>query len=287
VAEGFRAGIRLRRIARQLKRWRADSGMKAADVAARLRWSATKLSKVENAAQPIAPVDVLGLALVYNIAEIERDILFEATIDAQANQWWQDYDEHELLISAQDALELEEEATLERTFKIDLIPGLLQTQGYMTALARADRPLISPETVDRRTEVRVTRQAVLTADPPLEVAAVISEAALHVQVGGRKIMRSQLERLVELAAAPNITLQVLPQEAGAYSTMGSAFDILSFAEEHYDDVVYLENLRYGLLMEESGPVEEYKLNFAGLQDQALDPTRSVERITKVISRLKH
>lgn len=287
MAEVFRAGIRLRRIARQLKRWRADSGMKAADVAAQLKWSPTKMSKIENAAQPIYPVDVLALALVYKIAEPERDALFTATSAAQANEWWQEYSEEELVTAAHDFLELEGEATLAKTFKIDLVPGLLQTQDYAAGLARADLPKASEETVERRAEIRATRQTRLTADPPLRVEAVFSEAALHILVGGRKTMLAQLERLVELANEPNIAVQVIPFEAGAYPAIGSAFDVLSFAEEHYDDVAYIENLRYGLLLEEPASVEAYRLNFAGLQDVALDRTRSVDKITEVIGRLKH
>ncbi|TDP94032.1 helix-turn-helix domain-containing protein [Labedaea rhizosphaerae] len=282
MAEVFRASMRLRRIARQLKRWRTASGMKASDVAAQLGWSAAKLSKYENAAQPILPVEVLALGLTYHVPEDERNRLFNATAAAQEKGWWQDYTEAELVESAHDYLELETEAAVERTFKIDLIPGLLQTEAYAAALARADVPAVDEETIQGRAQIRVARQALLSGDDSLRVEAIISEAAMRCVVGGVETHRQQIERLLEFAEQDNITIQVASFEQGAHSVMGSPFDILSFNEDHLDDVVYIENVRFGRLLEDPASVETYNMNFAGLRQFALDPEQSVALIRGLI-----
>lgn len=277
MAEGFRAGVRLRRIGRNLRLWREEAGLRGTDAAARLKWSPSKISKMEHAAQAIMPVDVLALGLIYEIDADERDRLFEDAQRAMQDGWWQEYTEDELIEITRDYLELESEAALLRTFKTDLIPGLLQTPDYTAALARAALPKADEETVRRRIEVRMIRQKLLIeCENPLRVEAVIGEAALRTAA-----TREQLERLVEFANWPNITVQVIPFEAGAYPGMGSPFNLLGFTEEHYEDVAYVENLRYGLLLEEPATVQSYRLCFTELRDIALDPDESIAMIAKV------
>ena len=256
--------------------------MRGTDAAARLKWSPSKISKMEHAAQAIMPVDVLALGLIYQVDPEERDRLFEDAQRATQEGWWQEYAEDELIEITRDYLELESEATLLRTFKTDLIPGLLQTPNYATALSTTALPKLDEETARRRIEVRMTRQQrLLEGENPLRIEAVIGEAVLRTAVGGPTTMREQLDALVEFAKWPNITIQVIPFEAGAYPAMGSPFDLLGFAEEHYDDVAYVENLRYGLLLEEPATVQSYRLYFTELCDIALDPDESVAMIAKV------
>lgn len=281
VAESFRAGVRLRRIGRHLRHWREQAGLRGTDAAARLKWSPSKISKMEHAAQAIMPVDVLALGLIYQVDPEDRDRLFEDAQRATQEGWWQEYAEDELIEITRDYLELESEATLLRTFKTDLIPGLLQTPKYAAALAQAALPKADEEIIRRRIEVRMTRQQrLLEGENPLRIEAVIGEAALRTAVGGPATTREQLDGLVEFAKWPNITIQVIPFEAGANPAMGSPFNLLGFAEEHYDDVAYVENLGYGLLLEESATVQSYKLHFTGQREVALDQDASIAMIAK-------
>ncbi|HWC84883.1 MAG TPA: helix-turn-helix transcriptional regulator [Pseudonocardiaceae bacterium] len=282
MPDGFRAGIKLRRIARRIRGWRDAAGMKANETATRLHWSASKISKMENAAQPITPVDVLALGLIYGVEENERNRLFEEAQRAQSGGWWQEYAEDELIAITRDYLELEAEAAVLRTFKGDLIPGLLQTADYAAALARAALPAANEEIVRRRAEVRMTRQALLRGEHPLRVEAVLGEAALRMSVGGAKTMQAQLTRLVDLAREPNVAVRVIPFAVGAYPAICSPFVLLGFAEEHYEDVVYLENVDYGVLLEEPAVVETYRVNFAGVQEVALTPEESIAVIAGIL-----
>ncbi|SNR80775.1 Helix-turn-helix domain-containing protein [Haloechinothrix alba] len=283
MAEDFRPGVRVRRVARELRRWREQLNLTATEAAKLARWSPSKLSKVENAQQPIPGVDVLALAIVYEVDEAERDRLFRAALTASDPGWWQDYDEDALVSAAQDFVELESEATLLRTFKPDLVPGLLQTERYAMELARASLPRPSEETVRHRAEARTARQARISGENPLHVDAVIGEAALRQLVGGPTVMRAQLETLLERAAWPTITVRVLPLGIGAYPAMGSSFEMLSFAEEHYADVVYVENLLNGTYLEQPDEVEAYTQHFEGVRDCALGPEASAGRIREIIT----
>ncbi|GDY30067.1 transcriptional regulator [Gandjariella thermophila] len=285
MVEEFRAGVRVRRIARRARRWREAAQMKGVDAASRLHWSPAKLSKIEHGALPVAPVDVLALALIYDVPEDERNAFFRAAQTAQQRGWWQDFGRDEVLDVAQDYIELESEAELLRTFSIDLVPGLLQTHDYTAALSRRALPRASDEIDQRRAEARTARQERLSGDDPLRVEAIMTEAALRLVIGGPEVMRAQLETLLRFARLPNVRLQVLPFAVGAYPSIGSPFSVLSFAEEHFDDVVYVENLTHGVFVEDSASVQTYTMNFAGLQKMALSPTRSAKVIAEVAGAL--
>jgi transcriptional regulator with XRE-family HTH domain len=276
----------MRRVGRELRRWRERIGLTNAEACKRARWAASKLSKIENSQQPIQGVEVLALGIVYEIDEDERNRLFNACLTANDKGWWHEYDENILVPAVQDFVELESEANELCTFKADLIPGLLQTERYAAALASATVPPALPEVIEQRAAIRAARQARLTGVDPLSVDAVIWEAALRQLVGGPKVMGGQLDHLAKLATQPNVRIQVLPLGSGAFPAMGSTFSVLSFREEHYDDVVYMENLTQGLYVEDPTDVEVYTAYFAALREAALDPDRSIELISEIADDLK-
>ena len=117
-----------------------------------------------------------------------------------------------------------------RAYEQQVVPGLLQTEEYAKAMIRAARPDITDDEVDRRVRVRLGRQSLLTQDDPIDLWVVLDEAVVSRPVGGDAVMRAQLERLVEAADLPNVTLQVLPFEAGAHAGMDGTFAILDFPE---------------------------------------------------------
>lgn len=285
MSDEFKAGVRLRRVGRELRKWRERTGLKNADAANRLKWSTSKVSKIENAAQPIQGVDVIAMALVYDVPEQERNQLFQAVLTAQDPGWWQDYDKDILFEAAQDFMELESEAVTERTFMSDLVPGVLQTEDYAVALARAAEPQVPEDVARRRAEVRSVRQTRLAIETPLNVEAVVWEPALRQRVGGAQVMRAQINRLVDWAERPNIRFQVLPMGTGAYPAMGCSFTMLSFVEDHFGDVVYLDNLTHSGYLEASQDVAAYTMNFAALQEAALGSTESVALMTEIAASL--
>jgi hypothetical protein len=140
--------------------------------------------------------------------------------------------------------------------------------------------------VRRRTAVKLHRQQMLTRPAPPRFEAVLAEGALRTVVGGPEVMKAQLKKLIEHAEKPNITVQVIPFDGGAYPGMSSPFTVLGFEEDHYGNVAYVENLYYGLLFEETATVRTYSLYFSSLQDTALDPEESVAMIAKIAKTIR-
>jgi hypothetical protein len=123
--------------------------------------------------------------------------------------------------------------------------------------------------------VRVTRQRLLSrANPPL-LWAVIDEAALRRPIGGRDVLRGQLEHLLDTTKLPNVRLQVVPFDVGGHAAAGGAFSILRFPDEDLQDVVYVEQLNSALYLDKREDVEQYLAAMEALCITALTPARTV------------
>ena len=205
--------------------------------------------------------------------ERERRPVINPFLAGRRRGWWNTVAGDALVDDALVYVELEDEATKVRTFKIDLVDGLLQTPEYAAAVIRANRPDGPEALVRSQVEVRVRRQARLHDADPIHVEAILTEGALRIQVGGRETMRRQLDHLLRVAELPNVDLRVVPA-TGAYPAMGTPFYLLSFTG--YPDVGYVELFDKGVYLEEPGDVELYATRFAGLRAVAWDPERSRE-----------
>ena len=159
----------------------------------------------------------------------------------------------------------------------------MQTEEYAEAVIRAAPARASADEVERQLAARTTRQALLTAASPLYVWAVLDEAVLRRRVGGPVTMRAQLHRLLEIAALPNVTLQVLPFDAGAHASMGTSFELLQFPEQGDTAIIYIEDLTSSQYLETPADLERYTLIFDHLRASAFAPERSAEFITQVAS----
>ncbi|HWE89653.1 MAG TPA: helix-turn-helix transcriptional regulator, partial [Pseudonocardiaceae bacterium] len=278
--------VRIRRISRVLRGWREATGLKSGEIAKKAGWSSAKQSRLETAGQPITPADVVTLALVYGISEDERTKMFEATLTAQEKSWWEEVAKGALVDDVLDYVELESEAHELKTFRIDLVHGLFQTEDYTAAVLGADVPTPGEDIVRERVQARVARQSRLVGDDPIQVDAVIAEGALRMVVGGPAVMRAQLNHLLELGALPHIQLRVLPAKAGAHCALGTGFSLLSFEGEN-SDVGYIEVLTKGVYLEEPAELEPYRLAFATLWDNALAEDESAAMISSIARGMKH
>lgn len=162
------------------------------------------------------------------------------------------------------------------------MPGLLQTADYIDAVVRAWTPEELDESiVEERRRVRQQRQARLDdSRTPLKLHALIHEGALHIPVGGEKVMAAQIDHLMERAQQKNVTVQVIPNGAGAYAGMGTAYTLLTF-DGNESAAVYLENLGTGLYIEDSPETPLYAANFASLRKVALAPKPSMEFLSRI------
>jgi len=285
MTEDFRATAVERAIGRHLEAWRRSRDYSLVELGRLIGCSTAKLSMMENTLRPSAPGDVVAIGMACKIPDLERNEVFEKATWARRKRVISSVDPDVLFDAARDYVELEFEATLVRTFRIDLIPGLFQTADYIPASARADDPLRAEVIAVQQTQMRAARQERLTGKNPLRIEAVLTEAVIRQMVGGSKVMKDQLLYLLKLGQLPNVTIQVIPFEAGAYPAPGSPFNVLSFAHELHDDVVYIESVAQGRYVERLEERERYTLRFDSLQKIALNPAASLELIAAVAGSL--
>ncbi|MEV0681338.1 helix-turn-helix transcriptional regulator [Actinosynnema sp. NPDC050436] len=271
-------GVRRRVLASALTRLREDAGLGFDDVIKELGYSKSKISRIESAATGVSIVDTRALAELYRADAEEREWLLKLASVAKKRGWWHVYGDV-LFDWFSEYVVLESEAVAVDTFEIDLIPGLFQTPEYARQIVRAFDPHAADAVVDKRVELRQARQGRLEGGL-LRVWAILDEAALRRVVGGVEVHKAQLRHLLQLAALPSVTLQVLPFAKGAHIAMGSAFAQLMFAD--FPSVVYIENLSGGLYLDDDAENEWYSLAMDHLRAAALNPEDSVSLVERVL-----
>ena len=165
------------------------------------------------------------------------------------------------------------------------MPGLLQTTDYAREIFRNGPRELERDEVERRVEVRLARQQILSRNDRPRLWAVIDEAVIHRVVGGPDVMRGQLRHLVESAKQGKTTIQVVPYRAGAHAGTIGAFVILDFPEPTDPAVVYVETLAGDIYLEQRSDVDRYTLAFDRLRAASLHPDDSVQLIEQVASSL--
>jgi Domain of unknown function (DUF5753) len=214
---------------------------------------------------------------IYGVVGAEADELVQISREARQKGWWHPYST--VLTGAY--VGLEAAANSVRAYEQQVVPGLLQNEDYAKAMIRAARPDISADEVERRVRVRLGRQSLLTQEDPIVLWVVLDEAVVSRPVGGDAVMRAQIQRLVEAAALPNVTLQVLPFEAGAHAGMDGTFAILDFPETSDPAVVFAENATGGLFLEKTDELRKYTFIFDHIRAAALGPEESVALLAKL------
>lgn len=269
--------IRRRRLGAELRRLREGAGVTIDGVAERLECSASKISRIETGHTTATPRDVRDMLGIYGVVGAECEELVQIAREARQKGWWHPYST--VLTGAY--VGLEAAAGSVRAYEQQVVPGLLQTEEYAKAMIRAARPDITADEVDRRVRVRLGRQSLLIQDDPIDLWVVLDEAVVSRPVGGDAVMRAQLQRLVEAADLPNVTLQILPFKAGAHAGMDGTFTILDFPEPNDPDVVYAENATGGLFLEKGDELRKYAFIFDHIRAAALRPEESVALIAKL------
>ncbi|GGO13743.1 transcriptional regulator [Microbispora rosea subsp. aerata] len=265
--------VRRRRLGQELRRLRERADLTGDQVAAQLGWSAAKISRIETARTSPRAADVEALLVIYMVDSRQRQELLALHRDATRKGWWEDYRDS-LPKEYTTFLGLEAEATAARNWEPQVVPGLFQTEAYVRAMMESGQrsTLEAPGGVRSRIEVRMARQrAVLRAENPLDISTVLEESVLLRRFGDHEVMRDQLRRLIEVSELPNVQLRILPLDAEHPINTG-AFSHLKLPEFH--DVVYLEALLGGRLVEDEAIVYRYEVAFDYLETKALDPDDS-------------
>ncbi|MGH8931871.1 MAG: helix-turn-helix domain-containing protein [Egibacteraceae bacterium] len=267
----------------QLRRLREAMGLTREAAGYTIRASESKMSRLELGRVSFKERDVADLLILYGVTDAdERDSLLSLARQANEPGWWHRYSD--LLPSwFQAYVGLEEAASRIRTYEVQLVPGLLQTEEYARAVTAQGLETKSPEEVDRWVSLRMRRQRLLTRAGAPRLWAVVDEAALRRPIGGRDVMRGQLEHLIAVTKMPNVTLQLMPFHSGGHPAEGGAFVIFRFAEPDLPDVVYLEQLASALYLDKRDDVDRYAEVMDRLSIQAESPDKSAEIIEKILT----
>ncbi|MGH3846976.1 MAG: DUF5753 domain-containing protein, partial [Pseudonocardiaceae bacterium] len=182
-------------------------------------------------------------------------------------------------------VDLEEAAQVIRTYEVQFIPGLLQTEEYARAIMAQGASETSETEIARRVELRLRRQRILTASNPTRMWAVIDEAALWRPIGGSEVTRAQLRALLDFARLQHITVQVMPFRVGGHAGEAGAFTILRFPEPELHDIAYVEQLTGAMYLERDDDMDHYGAAMERLCVQSASPEESMDLISKIIREL--
>ncbi|KLL10755.1 helix-turn-helix domain-containing protein [Protofrankia coriariae] len=268
-----------------LRRLREEKGISREDAGYSIRGSESKISRLELGRVSFKERDVADLLTLYGVTDdAERAPLMELVREANTPGWWQNFTD--VLPSwFQSYLGLEEAATLIRTYEVQFIPGLLQTEDYARAVITLGNSGARPKDIERRISVRMNRQKLLARPSHPRLWVVIDEAALRRPLGGPAVMRAQLEHLIKLASQPNLSLQIMPFRFGGHAAEGGAFSILRFPEADLPDIVYIEQLAGAVYLDKREDVDRYMEAMDRLCVDSVPPAASIEALNKIINEL--
>ncbi|GAB3139139.1 helix-turn-helix transcriptional regulator [Micromonospora sonneratiae] len=275
IVQGWELGIRLRQRREEIGLTATAAGRAAGIIQAYV--TGVETGKVKLPAKRLEQ-----LIKIYELEPDDAAELEALRAGAAQRGWWHEYSQ---LFPAEFIRFLGYEAGAERIrcYTTEVVPGLLQTEDYARAVIRGGTTTIRLTEVDRRVAARMTRQARLTDDQPIQISAVLSEAALRQQVGGPAVMRDQLDHLAKLMTErpEQIEVRVMPFTAGAHPAFGGPFQILSFASPRLPDLVWEEILTSIDIIDQSIRVTDYVVTFAETRELALSSEDSLDLIRRI------
>jgi transcriptional regulator with XRE-family HTH domain len=275
--------VRERQLGAQLRGLREGRSWSLAEVARRLCMSVSKLSRMENGHRGVRLVDLAAMLAIYEVTGTHREELLDLCTGSDQRGWWQQFGSR-LSVQLQTLIPLEADATRIVNFETIFVPGLLQSGEYTRAVMR-DVGMITDEVIiEERMVARLARQAVLRGQSPPEFLAIIDEPALHRLIGGRDVMRRQLEHLVELSGWWNIDIRVVPMTVSAHPGLNGPFVLYRFVGK--PTVINLENRTSRLFLEEPDEIKIYGAVVSRLVEVALDSQGSIELIAALARRLE-
>ncbi|WP_165964363.1 helix-turn-helix transcriptional regulator [Actinomadura sp. KC216] len=268
--------MRRRRVAGELRRLREEAGLQADEVAARLGWPASKVSRIENRKAGVSQQDLRKLLDLFEVVdEGYRTELEHIRRRASERGWWENFG---AVVSSEYAnlIILEDEAEAIRAYGSEVVPGLLQTADYARAVIRASRPSDTAKEIDRRVEVRMERQEALvrsTSRPP-RLHVILNEAVLARRVGSPEVMAGQIHHLMEERDGANITVRILPFTAGEHASLAGPFSLLTLRDEGNPVFVHIENATSSLTLEKPEQVQPYEEIWESIADKAISASDS-------------
>jgi transcriptional regulator with XRE-family HTH domain len=274
-----------RRLRTELRRARLDAGLTQEQVATAMDWSLSKLIRIENGTVGISMNDLKAILGHYKITDDGRTAeLIALSRQARERSWWSHY--RDLPPRLVQLIEYESAAFIIRNFQPMLIPGLLQTEEYATAMIRNLSPQVTEDEVKTSVEIRIKRQQLLQQQEMPLMFFIMDEAAVRRLVGGQEAMRRQIQRLLDESDKPTVTIEIVPFSAGAHPGMQGPFMLFEFPDAADDDALYLESpsdSRWN--RDDPEEISSFRERFEALRELSLGPQGSVDLLHRLLDEL--
>ncbi|WP_190816986.1 helix-turn-helix domain-containing protein [Saccharopolyspora pogona] len=260
-----------------LRQLRHESGKTVKDAAAWLGMGESNVSKIEKAKQTIKAQTVRALCQLYDVDASKVDYLLKLAAEASQRGWWTAYRDtvpewfRQFVGLEADALDL-------WNYEAEHVPGLLQTEGYVRALLRANRADMRDDEVHRQVHLRRERQQRLDGGQPPRLHFFLNEAVIRRPVGGPEVMAEQYAHLIKCSKLDHIELRIVPFSAGSHPAMLGSFVMMQFPEEDAPAFVYVEHERGAIYQEDPGDIDRYTVIVAELDRLSLSPDDSREML---------
>ena len=274
--------LRRRELASRLRELRKQAGLTVDDVARELLCSPPKISRIETGTRSPTLRDVRDLCRLYRVSDAEQARLMTIAREAKQQGWWNRFDD----LGIDSLIGLEAEAKRISAHDASVVPWVFQTEQYAQAVIKGVLPRIGDRILDERVTARMTRQEVLRSPEPPNLWSLIDESALRRAVGGNGVMREQLGKILEMSATSNVTMQIVPFEAGAQPGLDNTFMLLEFDSPVQSPVVFVENLAGNLYLERDAEIQRYREVLEHLRACALSPNNSVKYVKEIIKALE-
>lgn len=274
----FMSTARRRELGIGLRRLRERCGISGTEMAAKLHWHPSMLSRAETGKRPVSVIEVATYTGLCDVTGDEQQALLDLVDEPD------DYRLKPHLGQLPDELQTlifhESTASTIDCFELIFIPGITQTREYARALLVGGR-VLDPASIDNRVEIRMCRKSVLTRSYPAQCTLYIHENALRLQVGGPKVMQEQMLHLLFVGGRPQCSIQVIPNAAGVLGAAPGAFYIFGYDEG--SPVVYLEHQTTSEFLESRAELDTYRDVLKRLASVALPEAESREVIVWMAS----
>ena len=268
-------------IGTQLRRLREAHGITRETAGDAIRASHAKISRLELGRVGFKARDVADLLDLYGVVDpVERDGFLRLVQQANTPGWWHRYSDvlpgwFEMYVR------LEQAASVIRSYQVQFVPGLFQTEEYARAVISSGAAGEAVDEIERRVNLRMTRQKLLAEPHAPTFWAILDEAALRRAYGAPHVMPEQFEHLAAIGQLPNVILQVLPFDRGSQAAAAGPFTVLRFAETDLPDIVYMEQLTSAMYLDKQTEVENYRAAMDRLAVEALSPIESRQMLSRL------
>ncbi|KUO02050.1 helix-turn-helix domain-containing protein [Streptomyces caeruleatus] len=274
---------RQKRLGAEVRRIRTAAGVTGEYAAGLLGVDRGKISNIELGARPISPERLRTLACNCDCDdEAYINALMELAQPAERG-WWERY-RGSLPAGLLDIAELEHHAVRLRSVHLIHMPGLLQSSDHAQAVFRAAMPPLPEHEIALRLAHRLERQRVLEGENPIEYVGILHEAALRMQFGGRKVARAQLEYLLAMSERANVSLSVIPFEAGSFPGAGQTVIYMEGPVPKLD-TVQIDSAHGPEFLYQEAQLSKYRAQLDWMEERALSHQESHDFIQDIASHL--